>query len=182
MKKYTAYSLVFLATFLVLYSCAEEQNFDQFDALQLRPRVASSIFYFESDEATINAAATGVFYDQLFTFEAFSEPFISERVLEGIITYQIENSTSKPITANVVFVDENDMVLDTEVFNIVADPAPIFERQVSYGPAGKSLDILRNTVSIRVQGENLGDNSSTSNALDPKIFIRTSAEFLLELR
>jgi hypothetical protein len=57
-------------------SCADEQDFDQFDDLSVEPTVASSIFYFESDEETINTAGTGGFYQQTFTFEAFNEAFV----------------------------------------------------------------------------------------------------------
>lgn len=167
---------------LFAVSCAEEQDFDQFNNLSIIPEVSSSIFYFESDEGTINAAGGGTFYEQDFTFEAFNEPFVSERVVNGTITYQIENTTSKPIAASISFLDNAGTVLDTENFAIGEHPFPLLERQVAYGEGGKSLDILRNTTLIRVTGENLGDASSTSSERAPVIIIRSSATFSLELR
>ena len=174
-------SLLFPFLFL-LYSCAEETDFDQFDDLGIEPTVASSILYVESDEDTINLAGTGGFYDQTFTFEAFNEAFVSERVLDGTITYEVENTTSKPLGIVIEFLDVDGTVLDSESFVIPQDPAPLLERQVAYGQGGKSIDILRNTTNIRVSGENLGDATSQSQQSEPRIILRSSAAFRLRLR
>ena len=168
-------------TFLI-FSCAEEQDFDQFDDLTIEPTVASSIFYFESDEETINLAGTGGFYEEVFTFEAFSDPTISDRVIDGTITYQLENTTSKDLGLLIEFLDADGNVLDSEPFVIGEEPAPQLEREVTYGASGKSLDILRNTTNIRVSGENLGDATSQSPQNEPKIILRSSAAFRLRLR
>lgn len=173
---------VILIPVLLVSACAEEQDFDQFDDLSVEPTVASSIFYFESDEATINAFGAGGFYDQVFTFEAFNEDFVSERILDGVITYQLENTTSKELAVLIEFLDDGQNVLDSESFVIGEEPAPLFERQVAYGEGGKSLDILRNTTNIRVSGENLGDATSQSSQSEPKIILRSSAAFRLRLR
>lgn len=166
----------------VFFSCAEEQDFDQFDDLNVVPTLASSIFYFESDETTINVAGSGAFYQETFTFEAFNEAFISDNVLDGVITYELENTTSKPLGLLIEFLDADGNVLDSESFVIEADPAPLVERQVAYGPGGKSLDILRNTTNIRVEGQNLGDATSQSSQSEPKIILRSSGAFRLELQ
>lgn len=173
--------LIFLSLFLTL-SCAEEQDFDQFDDLAIEPTVATSIFYFESDEQTINTVGVGEFYEELFTFEAFSDPNISERVLDGVITYQLENTTSKPLGLLIEFLDETGMVLDSESFIVDEEPTATLERQVAYGEGGKSMDILRNTTNIRVSGENFGDATSQSPQNEPRIILRSSAAFRLRLR
>ncbi|MEM1338278.1 MAG: hypothetical protein AAF717_10270 [Bacteroidota bacterium] len=165
----------------VFFSCAEEQDFDQFDDLNVVPEIASSIFYFESDEATINVAGTGAFYQETFTFEAFNEAFLSDNVLDGVITYELDNTTSKPLGVLIEFLDEGGNVLDSESFVVEADPAPLLERQVAYGPGGKSLNILRNTTNIRVEGQNLGDATSQSSQSEPKIILRSSGAFRLQL-
>lgn len=175
----------FFCLFFVLslvFSCAEEQDFDQFDDLSIEPTVASSIFYFESDEGTINAVGTGEFYEETFTFEAFNEDFVSENVLDGIITYQVENTTSKSLGILIEFLDNDGNVLDTENFIVTEEPAPLLERQVAYGDGGKDLDLLRNTRMIRVSGENLGNATSLSTQNEPKIILRSSAAFRLRLR
>ena len=175
--------IALLFAVVLVCSCAEEQDFDQFDDLSIEPTVASSIFYFESDEATINLAGTGAFYRETFTFEAFAEGFVADRVLDGVITYQLENTTSKPLRVFIEFLNaEGDVVLDTETFVIDPDPAPLVERQVAYGEGGKSLDILINTGNIRVSGENLGDATSQSSQPQPRIILRSSAAFRLRLR
>ncbi|GMN10948.1 hypothetical protein MTsPCn9_27400 [Croceitalea sp. MTPC9] len=172
---------LFLGSFL-FFSCAEEQNFDQFDDLSVTPTLATGIFYFESPEDVINQLPQGVFYNQTFTFEAFNEAFVSERVLDGTITYQLENTTSKELNLLVEFLDDADTVLDSESFTIDPQPAPLLERQVAYGNGDKDLDILRNTTRIRVTSENLGDNTSQSTANEPRIILRSSAAFRVRLQ
>ena len=182
MKK-LIYGFFFISIGLVMFSsCADDQNFDQFEDLSVEPTVASSIFYFESDESTINIAGTGLFYSQIFTFEAFNESFVADRILDGVITYQVENTTTKELRIVVDFLGMDGTILDSESFNVQPSPAPLLERQMAYGANGKSLDILRNTTDIRVSGENLGDATSTSPLLEPKIILRSSAEFRLRLR
>jgi hypothetical protein len=174
---------IWCCLFLILsVSCAEEQNFNQVDDLSVVPTLATGVFYFESPEAVINSLPPGNFYDQTFTFEAFNEAFVSERVLDGSIIYQLENTTSKELNLLVEFLDETDTVLDTEMFTVQPQPSPSLEREVIYGDAGKSLDILRNTTSVRVSSENLGDNLSESTANDPRIILRSSAVFRVRLQ
>ncbi|WP_394970280.1 hypothetical protein [uncultured Croceitalea sp.] len=172
----------FLLVLFTFFSCAEEQNFDQLDDLSVVPTLATGIFYFESPEDVINSLPPGNFYNQTFTFEAFNEAFVSERVLDGSITYQLENTTSKELSLLVEFLDETDTVLDSEVFTVQPQPSPLLEREVVYGDTGKSLDILRNTTRIRVSSENLGNNSSESTANDPRIILRSSAVFRVRLQ
>jgi len=182
MKKRILLPFLVLIALCLFSSCADEQNFDQIDDLSVEPLVTTSIFYFESDEGTINAAPVGTFFVQNFTFEAFNENFIADNLLDGSITYQLENTTSKELEVVVEFLDMSGAVLDTERFNLLPEQSLASELQVNYGVGGKSLDILRNTTDIRVSGENLSDNTSTSNLQEPKVILRTSAEFRLKLQ
>lgn len=182
MKRCCTLLFIVLSTSFILNSCSEEQNFDQFDDLSIVPTVASSIFYLESDENTINLAGSGNFYSEVFTFEAFNEAFIADNILDGVITYEVENSTSKEIDIRIEFLDEAGNILDTESFTIQPSPAPTLERQIAYGNGGRSLDILRNTTDIRVGAENQGDDTSISSEPDPRIILRSSAEFRLRLQ
>ncbi len=174
--------ILFVIGMGIFLSCADEQNFNQFDDLSIEPTIASSIFYFESDEEFINSTGSGVFYTQSFTFQAFSEAFVSDNILDGTIIYQVENTTSKGLNILVEFLDESGAILDSELFIIAPEPSPLLERQIAYGNGDKDLDILRNTASIRVSGENLGDANSISPIAAPKIILRSSAEFRLKLR
>lgn len=173
--------LSFLFLTLVVVSCADELDFEQAEDFAIEPTFATSIFYFESDEATINLAGTGGFYNEVFTFEAFSDPNIGDRIIEGVITYQVENSTSKDLGILIEFLDADGNVVDAELFLVNEEPSPLLERQVSYGEGGTSLDVLRNTTNIRVSGENLGDAASRSSQNNPRIILRSSAAFRLRL-
>ncbi|NAY92910.1 hypothetical protein GTQ34_13385 [Muricauda sp. JGD-17] len=164
-------------------SCSEEQNFDQFDDLEVTPLLASSILYIESTEDFINTSSvSGAFYSQTVNFDAFNEQFVSERLLEGIIIYEVENTTSKSINFTVEFLDEADNVLDVETFSIDPAPSGVLTREVAYGPAGKSLDILTATSTLRVTGSNLSDTTSTSSEPEPKFIFKSGAEFLFQLK
>ncbi len=182
MKKQLFHTFLLGVILCFTWSCADDQNFDQIDDLSVEPLITTSIFYFESDEGTINAAPVGTFYIQDFTFDAFNENFVADNLLEGSITYQLENTTSKSLAIVVEFLDASGAVLDEERFNLLPEQQMPSELQVNYGVGGKSLDILRNTTNIRVRGDNLSDNTSVSNLQEPKVILRTSAEFRLKLQ
>lgn len=168
--------------FLVVTSCSENQDFDQIDALAVTPTLETSIFYVKAQESLINRVSGLSFYTQEFNFDAFEEPFFTKRVISGVISYELENTTSKPIEIRLEFLDEAENILDTEVFSMDAAPTSVLMRDVAYGPTGKSLDIIKITSKIRLTAINLGDNSSESNLADPSIVLRSSAKFTLELR
>ena len=169
--------------FFWLFSCVEEQNFDQFDDLSITPTLASSLLYVESTESYINSAGVaGGFYSQTSSFDVFSEQFVAERLLEGTITYEIENTTSKRIALAIEFLDEGGNVLDVETFDVDPVPSGILTREVAYGAAGKNLSILTSTSSVRVTGSNLSDATSTSSEPEPRIIMRSGAEFLFQLK
>ncbi|MEZ4811577.1 MAG: hypothetical protein R2819_14550 [Allomuricauda sp.] len=164
-------------------SCVEEQDFDQFDDLSVTPTLASGLLYVESTEDFINSTGVvGSFYTQTFSFDAFSEQYVAERLLEGTITYQIENTTSKRIAFTIEFLDEGGNVLDVEAFDIDPAPSGVLIREVAYGPAGKNLVILTTTSNLRVSGNNLSDTTSTSSEPEPKIIVKSAAEFLFQLK
>lgn len=172
--------LLFLAS---LQSCIEEQNFDQFDDLRIEPTIEGSILYVEAPEDLINLAIAANFYSQEFNFDGFSEAIFADKVIDGVVTYIVENTTSKELFITVEFVDDAGNILDMEQFLI--PPAPPVQtdlREIPYGGAGKSLDIIRNTSGIRVSAENRGDSSSTSTLSDPKVTIRSSGKFRLSLK
>ena len=180
LKNNLKYILLFAA---LSFACVDKQNFDQFDDLNITPTVASSLVYVESPEEVINNAVGVNFYSQDFNFDAFNEEFFAERVLEGSITYEIENTTSKPLEITFSFIDEGSNVLDTETFLIDPAPTAVLTREIFYGGAtGRSLDIIRNTSGIRVFAQNLGDNISVSALPDPKIVLRSSGSFRLRLK
>lgn len=174
--------IIILFGFLMVSSCSEKQDFNQLDDLEIMPTYETSVFYVKAQESIINRISGLSFFSQDFNFDAFEEAFFSERVRSGVLTYELENTTSKPIEIMLEFLDENENVLDTEVFRMEAAPTATITRDVAYGPTGKNLDIIRNTSKIRLNASNLGGSTSTSNLPDPSIILRSSAKFTLELK
>lgn len=176
---------VYILLFLVLgslTSCVEDQDFDQWDDIDAIPTIDASLIYVESPERVINEAPAMGFYTEDFTFDAFNEAFIQERIVDAVIRYEVDNTTSKPLEFVVELLDAGDAVLDTEAFTIPPAPTPLLIREVFYGPAGRPLDILRNTVTVRLSATNMGDNTSVSSLPDPKILIRSSVRARLRLK
>ena len=167
---------------VVLGSCAEKQDFDQFDQIEVRPTMEASLIYIESPEDVINQVPSNTVLSYEFNFDAFSGNFGAERLVEGTITYEIENTTSKQIEVLVEFLDEGGNVLDTESFQIDPAPQPILQREIFYGPGGRNIDIIKNLSGIRVNATNLGDTTSTSNLPTPKVQLRSSGRFTFDLR
>lgn len=174
---------LFSFLFLGLWSCVEQQNFDQFDDLQIIPTLEASILYVESPESVINDAGAAVWYIQTFNFDAFNEQFFAENVLDGVITYELENTTSKPLEILFEYLDEAGNLLDSEFFSLDPAPTAVLRRETAYGtPTGRSIDIIRNTSAVRVNANNLGDTTSVSSLPDPMIIFRSSGKFRLQLK
>ncbi|MEJ1223022.1 hypothetical protein [Sediminicola sp. 1XM1-17] len=175
----------FASLFLMMIfccSCMQEQDFNQLDDLNITPTITSSILYMEATEQLINTVVPGDFYSEEFNFDAFTEDFFSEGVLSGVLTYELENSTSKRIDILIELLDENGNVLDAE--QIAVEPAPpVFVKRVeiAYGPGGRSIDIIKNTSAIRVSAQNLGDDTSTSSEENPRLILRSSGAFKVDL-
>ncbi len=177
------YPLCIIAALVLSQSCTEQQDFTQFEDLSITPTLATGLFYMESDEQTINDAGSSIaFYSQTVNFDAFNEDFVAEHLIEGAITYQIVNTTSKQLRITLEFLDDAGNTLDGELFNVDADPSGTLIWEVAYGPGGKSLDILANTSSLRITATNLSDASSVSSQSEPKIKFKSAAEFLFRLK
>lgn len=180
--KITFTLFLWLTLFFLISSCAEEQNFDQYNEIDVVPEVEAAMLYLETPEEAINGESGLTFVSITFDFEAFQEEFVAERILDGFLIYQLENTTSKPLRLSIEFLNEAETVLDTETFTMDPAPTAILNREVAYGPAGKSLEILRNTAALRINGTNLGDTSSVSGEPDPSFVFRSTAKFRIELR
>ena len=184
MKIFPKNLLFVLCALFLTWACSEEQDFSQFDDLGIIPTAEASLLFVEVPEEVINLAGGGLdFYTQTFNFDAFEEEFFAENVLDGTISYELENTTSKPIDVTIEFLDAAGNVLDTENFGLGAAPTAILQREINYGtPTGRPIDIIINTSAIRVTGINLGDNVSESTLPDPTIFLRSSAKFRIRLK
>lgn len=182
MKDRPGYFLFGIVLFMSLHSCIEEQNFDQFDDLRIEPTIEGSILYVEAPERTINIAIAANFYVQDFNFDGFSDAIFADRVLDGVVTYVMENTTSKDIDVTVEFLDAGDNVLDIESLHIDPAPTEMVLVEIPYGGTGRPLDIIRNTSAIRVSARNNGDATSVSDFPDPMVILKSSGKFRLSLK
>ncbi|WP_291869171.1 hypothetical protein [Maribacter sp.] len=182
MKKIGLFCVLF-ALMLIGHSCIEEQDFGQYDDLSVIPKFESSIIYIEATEEVINLAPNTTFYSQEFDFNPFSESVFADRVVDGVITYELENTTSKDLDIKLEFLDESGVILDTEIFSpIYKAPSAVLKREVVYGNTGESLDIIINTSKIRVTANNLSDNSSVSTQPEPLIVLKSSGKFSVRVK
>lgn len=176
-------SLFAIAFLVPVLACVENQDFDQYEDLSVTPTVESSMLFVEVPERVINQLDGLNFIQQTFNFDAFAEDFVSERLIEGIVTYELENTTSKPLELIVEFLDQADNVLDTETFSMPGAPTALLRRDIAYGGlGGRDIAIIQNTSAIRVSATNLGDNSSVSSLPNPLVSLRSAAEFRIRLK
>ncbi len=180
MKICVKYLAMFLLCFCTMVSCVEEQDFGQYDDLSLTPTVEASILYIESPESFINAAGDVSIISRDFNFDAFSSDVFAKRVLDGTITYIVENTTSKAVTVVVELLNADGEVIDREL--ITTTPGMDIQRDITYGNSGKNINIIKFTSSIRVTAANLGDNTSTSDLPDPKIILKSSGKFRVNIK
>jgi len=165
-----------------LTSCTEELDFNQFDDLEATPTYEAGILYLEAPENVINLISGANVFSQNFNFDAFSSDIFADRVLDGTITFIVENTTSKELAITIEFLDDGDNVTDTEVFSIQPAPTAIIQREIAYGDSGRSIDIIKTLSTIRVTATNLGDNTSVSTLENPLITLKSSGKFRLRLK
>ncbi|WP_226979467.1 hypothetical protein [Zobellia roscoffensis] len=166
---------------LTLLSCIEEQDFNQYDEIGLTPTYEASILYVETPESLVNATTGVNVFSENFNFDAFSSDVFANRVLDGTITYIVENTSSKELEVSIELLDAGGNVLDTEVILVEPTPMAMLQRDIAYGSSGRSIDIIKNTSSIRVTANNLGDTTSTSSEPDSKIVLKSSGKFRVEI-
>ena len=181
--KFLSRIILCLALSVPILGCVEDQDFGQYDDLSVTPTVESSMLFVEVPERVINQLDGLDFVQETFNFDAFAEDFVSERLIEGTVTYELENTTSKPLELIVEFLDEGDNVLDMESFSIPGAPTALLRRDIAYGGlGGRDISIIQNTSAIRVSATNLGDNSSVSALPNPLVTLRSGAKFRIRLK
>lgn len=163
-------------------SCTEELDFSQFDDLEAVPTYEASILYLEAQEDLINQIFGINVFSQNFNFDAFSSDIFAERVLDGTLTFVLENTTSKELEITIELLDEGDNVTDTELFSIQPAPTAIIEREIAYGDNGRSIDIIKTLSTIKVTARNLGDNTSVSSLPEPLITLKSSGKFRVRIK
>ncbi len=182
MKHLFRYSILGIFTLVIAASCVEDIDVDQYDDLSLTPTLEASLLYVEASEELVNLVTGNTVFSSDFNFDAFNADLFAERVIEGTVTYVVENTTSKELEITVEFLDDADAILDTEIFTVQPAPTSILQREIVYGPAGRSIDIITNLSAIRVSAINLGDTISTSSVPEPKITLKSSGKFTVRVK
>ncbi|PHQ62457.1 MAG: hypothetical protein COC08_00820 [Maribacter sp.] len=182
MKSLLARLSFIVLLFAVLSSCSEKQDFGQYNDLELTPTFEASILYIEAPESSINSVSDTTFISTNFSFEAFSEKAFAKRVIDGVIVYEVENTTSKLLRITIEFLDGDANVLDTEIFLIDPVSTSILRREIVYGDTGRSIEIIKNTSGLSLSASNLGDNTSISNLPDPKITLKSFGKFRVRIK
>ncbi len=182
MKRLLVFCSLLSGLFFLAVSCVEQVDTAQVDDLTLTPTLEGSMLYVEVPEPVINLVTGNTVYSNTFNFDAFSTDAFAERVIEGSVVYVVENTTSKQLQITVEFLDAGGNLLDTELFVIQAAPTSILQREIAYGPAGRSIEIIKNLASIRVSAINLGDDTSTSSSSGPKITLKSSGKFKVRVK
>ncbi len=181
MKVYVKHAMVVLLCFCTMVSCVEEQDFGQYDDLRATPTLEASILYIEAPESFINAAGDANVISRNFNFDAFSSDVFAKRVIDGTITYIVENTTSKTINVVVELLNADGEVIDREEIETL----PFMlnnQKDISYGNSGKNINIIKFTSSIRVTATNEGDSTSISDLTDPKIILKSSGRFRVNIK
>lgn len=180
MKVSVRHAILYFLGFCTMISCVEEQDFGQYDDLSLTPTVEASILYIESPESFINAAGGADFISRDFNFDAFSSDVFAKRVLDGTITYIVENTTSKKVNVLVELLNAEGEVIDRELIETTSGMDS--QTYIPYGNTGKNINIIKFTSSIRVTAINESGNTSTSDLPDPKIILKSSGKFRLNIK
>ncbi|MDB2606487.1 hypothetical protein N9Y48_01775 [Zobellia sp.] len=182
MRKLIKYTLLCSLSFFTLLSCIEDQDFNQFDDIFVNPLLEASIFYVETPESLVDASvAGGNVVGQNFNFDAFSSKVFADRVIDGTITYIVENTTNNELSVTIELLDVDGNVLDTTVVPVFPAPMEMQQIDVFYGDSDRSIDIIKNTSGIRVEATNLSDDTSATNGSDPKIILKSSGKFRVEV-
>ncbi len=166
----------------ILSSCADNLDFNQYDQLEVAPTFEASILYVEVAESIVNEVAAAEFFSKDFNFDAFSSDIFAKRVIDGEVTYVVENTTSKEIVVTVEFLDVDGTVLDTEELRVQEAPTSILQRDIAYGSTGRSIETIKNLSSIRVSAVNQGDTTSISNLESPMITLKSSGKFRVRIK
>ncbi|MBU2997078.1 hypothetical protein KO500_11570 [Cellulophaga baltica] len=162
---------------LVLASCSDEQDFSQAKDLEVTTDLSGPILSVEASEDVLNA---GVFATQEVNFDGFQNENFSDRVLSGVINFQLNNTTSKQLDVTVDFLNDGGAVIDTKFMTIdEAPPEQIVLDSIVYDDS--NLEILKNISSIALSVQNNSGTTSVSSLDDPKFTFQSSGSFIIEV-
>ncbi|OXG06344.1 hypothetical protein BC749_10281 [Flavobacterium araucananum] len=166
----------------VFFSCSSDLDFDQAKDLKLEPVFVANLAYFNvSATQFANSGGGQVVFDEQ-EFDAFKDKYFRENLVKAELDFEIENTIIRAFTVDVVLLDANNQILETDSYpipaysgssNIIKYPTEVFENQ--------RLELLKKTVKIaffvRMAPGPALDQSSTGN-----LKLRSGATVYMEIK
>ncbi|WP_394776780.1 hypothetical protein [Flavobacterium sp.] len=134
---------------ILFSSCSSDLDFDQTKDLKLEPVFVANLAHFNVPATQFANSGDGqVAFDEE-EFDAFKEKFFRDNLVKAELDFEIENTIIRAFTVDIVLLDANDQILETDSYSIPAYsgspnsikyPIEVFENQ--------RLDLLKKTVKL----------------------------------
>ncbi|MBF4516258.1 hypothetical protein IRZ71_07890 [Flavobacterium sp. ANB] len=163
-------------------SCSSDLDFDQVNDLVLTPVFVANLAYFDvpANQFTDNGSAQQIASD-IQPFKAFKEKFFKDNLVKAECDFELENTINRSFSLDVLFLNQNDQVLETLTFdipaysggsNIIKYPTEVFENQ--------RLVLLKQTVKIGFTVR-IGAGPPLNSGSSGNLKLRSSATAYMEI-
>lgn len=165
----------------LFFSCSSDLDFDQINDFKLEPVFVANLAHFNVPASQfVNSGSEQTIFD-VTNFDAFKDNFFTNNLVKAEFNFEIENTIIRAFTIDVLFLDDNDQILETVTFavpayagnsNITKYPTEVFENQ--------RLELLKATTkmgfSVRMAEGPPIDKNSLGN-----LKLRSSATVYMEI-
>ncbi len=133
----------------LFFSCSSDLDFDQTKDLKLEPVFVANLAYFNVPATQLANSGDGQVLFDVQEFDAFKDKFFRDNLVKAELNFEIENTIVRAFTVDLVLMDTNNQILETDSYpipaysgtsNIIKYPTEVFENQ--------RLDLLKKTVKI----------------------------------
>lgn len=139
--------ILFLSSLFL--SCSSDLDFDQTKDLKLQPVFVANLAYFNVPATQLVNDGSLAVYPDVTEFDAFKEKFFRDNLVKTELDFEIENTIIRAFRIDLLLLDANDEVLETDSYNvpafsgtsnIIKFPIEVFE--------GPRLDLLKRTTKL----------------------------------
>jgi hypothetical protein len=133
----------------LFFSCSSDLDFDHVNDLKLEPVFVANLAYFNVPATQlINDGSTAI-YPDVANFDAFRDKYFTDHLVKAELNFEIENTIIRAFKIDIILLDANDQVLETDSYtipaysgtsNIIKFPTEVFE--------GERLDLLKRTTKL----------------------------------
>jgi hypothetical protein len=133
----------------LFFSCSSDLDFDQTKDLKLEPVFVANLAYFNVPATQLINDGSLALYPDVTEFDAFKEKFFRDNLVKAELNFEIENTIIRAFRVDLLLLDANNEVLETDTYNIQAYsgtsniikfPTEVFE--------GQRLDLLKRTTKL----------------------------------